>query len=789
MARLVGRNTYVSILFALIVYTLTASAGFAGNSYLLYASIAPGLVISLVSPGFLFIRMLGVTIRRAAETIIFSVGASIFLLMASGLAINTFLPLAGIDNPLDSRYAVSLVLALNVLLMLSCYLSEADLHIYLKPARVSVWVALLFILPPLFAIGDILGAVSLNNGGTNVLTMIVLAGIAALSLIILLLRKHVPAQIFPFSLYWICLALLLSMSLRGWLISGHDVLEEYSVFKLTHQHLQWNINYFRDAYNACLSITILPTIISGLMPKIPDQYIFRFVFQGVFALMPVGLYCFVRRYVKRTYAFITVLFFLSQAPLLRDFVFLTRQEMAIFFYMLMLLVMVKTSLSRTQRFALAFIFGLAMIWSHYSTTYIALGVFIIALILKSRRLRRIGAKFSRFRWPRGAVNLQHKVKLIEVPDEIEVSHLHIGRAANWLPGWRFVILLAILTLSWNTWITGTSDNLKTVTSSLWQTVSGLNGFWDFQAGAAKQFDIFSKPQDESQLITSYAATHVGGDNTVKGLPYLPDKYQSYDPQIDSPVMLSARIPSLLAQPLFYVGELAKKLVKVFIIIGAMWLISSKLSGAIADDDLKFLIEANIAFLILFIFMPLVSADYGLLRAYQQLLIGLALPAVAGSVILFKIIFQKKAYYACVVFFVVYFLFLGSFISQLIGMGYAQMQLNNYGIYYDIYYMHQAEDLSINWLGNHGDPEKPVFSDWFARKKIAAFEPRWIWAVDNVLPANITQDSYVFADETNKNKGAAYVFYQGHELNYSFPSQFLNQQKDTIYDNGKTKIMR
>ncbi len=786
-----GKATYIAILIAVFVYLSIMSAELRGDSNVLWAAVPPGLFISLLTPGFMLMRLLRFRARRDGEGIVFSAGLSIFLLMAAGLTLNTLLPLAGIGDPLAPKYVVGLVAGMNAALLLACYMRGVDLNVPVRLRQVNFMTATLYAAPVLFVAGGILGAISLNNGGSNVLTMFVLGGVAVFSLVVLFSGGNkVPASLLPFSIYLISLALLLSMSLRGWLISGHDILQEFSVFQLTHAHLHWSIGYFRDAYNACLSITILPTVISGLAPKIPDQYIFRFVFQAVFALMPVAMYGFIRRYVNRRYAFITVLFFISQVPLLRDSAFLTRQEMALFFFTLLLTAMINTAAPRGARFFMALVFGMSMIWSHYSTTYLGLGVFLTALLIKSRPVRSVRRRFTAINWPSAIWRMLRKSSIRKIPERVEASEAETPDKSGWLPGWLFTLLLICLTLAWNTLITNTSNNLSTVAGSLWKTVSSTNGFWDLQKGVGQQFSVLGKSQDQSQLITEYASSFAGGDNTDRdGLPYLPDKYQGYNPQFDTPVLLNAKVPAIVGQSVYYFGEVAKKLAKVFMVVGIIWLIATRLGWSLADDDLKVLIEANIGVLILFVVMPMVSGDYGLLRAYEQLLVVLALPTVIGGAILLKAIFKRYAYHATAVFFVIYFLYIGSFIPQLIGVGYAQMQLNNFGTYYDIYYTHQSEDYSIKWLGTHANSQLPVYADWFAKKKIAAFGPRPIWVIANVLPANITQDSYVFADETNVNKGAAFVFYQQHELNYQFPTAFLNQQKDLIYDNGKSEIFR
>ena len=65
-------------------------------------------------------------------------------------------------------------------------------------------------------------------------------------------------------------------------------------------------------------------------------------------------------------------------------------------------------------------------------------------------------------------------------------------------------------------------------------------------------------------------------------------------------------------------------------------------------------SANIFVLMLAMIVPLFSADYSLMRAYQQLLIVLCLPAVIGSYISFSVFIKKYAFHFTTLFFVLYF---------------------------------------------------------------------------------------------------------------------------------------
>lgn len=781
----------VVVAVALFAATMYAGLNFAGA--FLFPSLILGLVMSLAVPGFMLIRLFHIRCRAISEAVVYSIGASIFALLTVGLLINTLLPLAEVTRPLSSLPLTIMLVGLNLVLVALSRRLPADLSFQVRIPKMSSWVALMYVIPPLFAVLGIMGAVGLNNGASNLPVMIVLGGMGIFSLLLLFFKERMPRSLYPYSLYFMTLALLLGISLRGWVISGHDILYEFAVFQMTKSFAHWSIDYYRDAYNACLSITLLPAMLSGLLPKIPDQLIFRVIFQAIFALAPVALFRFLRNYLSRATAFMACLFFISQPALLQDFAFLTRQELALFFDVLVLLSFSSKALSRFQQYVLAGFFGVSMIWSHYSTTYIAIAILLFVLLVRNRVMdkvlglaQRVMSAFSARIISRTLLSSVNVVTSRPFRD-LTGDEAIVESRRRWLPGWRYVILLLALTMAWNIGLIGTQNNLTNFISSVYQNVAGGKGIGEYKAGLTDQIKIYNNSATQADVMDAFINTRTGGPNTTELPRFTPDTYRSYNPKVAADIMFNPGGEA--ADSLYSYGEIFKKFAKVFIIVGALWIIFSGMASFIVDYDLKVLMSMNIFVLGLALVMPLFSEDYSLMRAFQQLLIVLSLPAVIGAYVSLKLIFRKFAFQFATVFFVAYFLLLASFLPQLLCFGYAQMHLNNWGLYYDIHFSHQSEFDAINWLANHVNADLPVFTDFYARKKIEVFSPRSVWVVDNVLPQNINRDAYVFVDFTNKNKGLAYSPFRGNELSYRFPSEFLAQQKDVIYSNGETEIMK
>jgi len=689
-----NRITVIGILLLSVFYGLSMLAWTVDIPGSSSVALIPGLILTMVIPGYLLVRLTGMRFSRLSESIVFVIGAAIFFLFTAGLTVNTLLPLIGIEEPLAPLPLVLSVLALNCFLLYLAKRRKVDLAFDIEVPSVSPLATVLFTIPLLLVAGSVMGATNLNNGGSNTLAMVVLACIGLLSLAVLFLSNRLPASLFPYTLYFITLAILLGISLRGWLISGHDILYEYSVFQLTKDHAHWSIDYYRDAYNSCLSITILPTMLSALLPKIPDQLIFRVLFQILFALVPVALFLFLRKYLSKGYAFLAVLFFISQPPLLQDFAFMTRQELALFFNILILLVFATGSFSRRQRYMAATAFGISMIWSHYSTTYIAIMTFLLILIARNGRFKSLFGSLNRILvlpvkhiLSRISFGRLKTLDLTAVGDKKAESETKEG-GSSWLPGWRYVLALLFLTLFWNVVVTGTQNNFTTFVSSMYQNMSGQKGFDEYRAGLTDQFKIFSRVDKKSELVESYVSSHTGGDNTTLSARYAPDTWQSYDPHIDTKVSLDEDSGDPV-RVFYFSGEMYKKVAKAFIIVGLIWLLFSRMVPLIIDGDFKSLMTANIFILMLALVLPLFSADYSLMRAYQQLLLVLCLPAVVGSYITLRIFIKRYTFYLSAIFFVLYFLLLSSFLPQKFGSGYPQTHLKNPRLNYDINNSHQS----------------------------------------------------------------------------------------------------
>jgi uncharacterized membrane protein len=181
----------------------------------------------------------------------------------------------------------------------------------------------------------------------------------------------------------------------------------------------------------------------------------------------------------------------------------------------------------------------------------------------------------------------------------------------------------------------------------------------------------------------------------------------------------------------------------------------------------------------------------LTRAYQQILVILSLPAVIGSLLIFKF-FKKKhlRIFSVLIIFIFYFLFLSDFIPQVVGGTYSPMQLNNYGNGYDEWYVHKTEVNSAGWLLKESDDKDLIYVDVRAVSRTLLLTGKSNNEIINIiLPQTIDKKAYVYSGYINTVKKRGFVSVQGDIISYNFPTEFLNQNKNKIYNNGDSEVYK
>ncbi|MGN6132581.1 MAG: hypothetical protein ACTHOK_19800, partial [Nocardioidaceae bacterium] len=250
-------------LLAAILLLLLAQVVVAAGSPVPLLRPVLALTTLLAVPTLVLYRRAGLPGDNRAVRVLYAFGLSLLGVILIGLLLNTALPYVGIDRPLQPAVLAAAWLVIDVALLawrrdepLLPFGAGASVVRRTLRARWEPAVAL--------ATGALVlsaaGAVRLNNGaGGGVAYTAVVLGAASL---LLLLRRPGGLARDCWSVGLVGAGLLLATSLRGWHITGHDIQAEYLVFRLTNDAQHWQMGALKNAYNACLSVNILPTVLA-----------------------------------------------------------------------------------------------------------------------------------------------------------------------------------------------------------------------------------------------------------------------------------------------------------------------------------------------------------------------------------------------------------------------------------------------------------------------------------------------------------------------------------------------
>jgi uncharacterized membrane protein len=766
------------IFFGILIFGLIVNLLVIFDIQYLYLRAIFSFIFLTTVPGLLIKLMLKVRKIGFWEYFVYSIGLSITFLIFGGLFINSTLPLVGIDKPLS---LVSLLVSFDIFLLIFTFIAykrNSDLNYKPKLPKLDTLNRIFFITPLIFLVLSISGAIILNNNGPNILTMIMLGGIAIYVFLIAFLRNKLNEHVFPWTILMMSISLLLMCSLRSWHISGFDIHQEYQMFQLTKENFHWSmLNSPGNAYNACLSITILPTIFYSFL-NINSEYIFKLVFQIVFSFVPVTVFLFLRRYTKGIIAFLASFFFISQWEFIQGMPALARQEIVFLFFTSSLLILFNKNINLIFRKTLFLIFGFSMIVSHYSTTYVALALFVSTYF--------IGLIFRKTENKKPFLKIYEKLNLKEKGKKLDERKYYLNGNGNGI----MVFFLIVFAFLWYAQLTKISDGLVAVT---YNTIKNMGKIFTQEM---KSEEVRSALFGGAGIYTikdvqDYAYNTLLDYHTNK--PYInyysSEKYKDYKPEPIYPKYLP--ITNQIAQKtIYYSHEIAKKSIKVFIIVGVFYLLFTQFKKRKMDIEYILMILDCVFLVGVILFVPYISIAYNFERLYQQALVILSLPAVLGGLVLFR--FFKKENIKIIlmtIIFIWYFLPYSGFTSQLFG-GEPQMNLNNFGEAHDRFYTHESEVKSLEWLSKYYNQKNEIYLDRYATlKAYYFFKINEKNILEDILPSTIDKNAYVYSSYVNTIYKRTFIYYGSKEMSYNFPTEFLNQNKNLIYNNGSSEVFK
>lgn len=730
--------------------------------------------------------------ENAASRLALSLGASVLLLLVGGLMVNTVVPAFGNDRPLSPA-----VLGVAWFFLDAALLSWRSSVPLVAPFDVGELVRRVWDtrVEPAQALGlaavalAVVGAVRLNNGaGGQVAVLAHLVALAAFAF--LLLRRGTLGRDVR-ALFLVSLALLLATSLRGWDVTGHDIQAEYAVYMLTQDAQHWSMSLAQNAYNACLSVTLLPTLLveaTGLSATVW----FKVGLQVLFAVVPAVLFLVFRRFVSTRLALVSVALVVAFPTFHSDMPYLVRQELAFLFVALLLLAATEPRIDPLLRRGLVVALGLGVVLSHYSTTYLLTLALVGGLALVGVALllaRRSG-------W---------------VPDQRPLVLLHPATVA----------LLAFTTLMWTGPVTQTGGHPIEVARD---AVVSLLGQGESQGSSDRKFFLLGG-EDVSQrerLDEFVDATLDAREGYPTALAVVKDPGPaSTRPEIvqpdEAPLTPVGTFVSDLGVDLGSLTTLARllaaALVQGLIFIGAWWMFRARLRGfrgrpqpRTGDDVEESRVSTEVLCAVggvlgalgLVVVIPSLSVEYGVLRAFLQSMLVLAPVAAVGLWVVLRRVpglaraGGRRTVGALAVVTLLLMGLLTSALPALLGGGPAKLALANAGSYYDRYIVADSDTVTAQRLAQAPrlNPDLPkVLAPRHQTLRLIRQGVGGDQVADRTYPTLLNVESYLFTDAAMTRRKVDTIFYEGDRISYRYPLEQLGEKLDLVYSAGDSRVYR
>lgn len=722
----------------------------------------------VIIPGSLLILCLRIKNLKFYEYFSYMVGLSLSLLIFLGLFINTFLPLLGVIKPLSE---VPVIAGYNLLLLvlgIIAFIRNKTLNLEITYPKFSKlnWTILLSSL--IFLPLSVFGAITLNNGGASRIALSMIFGIVIYMFAITLLRKRLTDDIFPPIIYFIGLSLLLSYSLRSWHILGWDINLEYQMFQLTKTKLLWTVSNSLDYFNSCLSITILPTLFDSVL-KINDEYIYKIVYQLLFALVPVNIYLIVKRYTSSLLAFFASFLVMSQQYFYMGLTSITRQEIAFIFFTSSILILFNNKVENKIRNAIFVLFGISLVVSHYSTNYVALFLFFaVYLLMLSLRLLKRGSHFL-------------NNSFIE---NLRLENVNLKLAP--------LIILVVLTIIWNVFITKSSNNLKYTIFAMYRTIGETfsnnnrsQTVYSFLFNKNYSYSNYQLDKSISKFTQDYFRLN-NIDPVLKGT-----NTNNYKPRLVFDSNSSSEKTALNRLSL-YPYTIAKYIIMLSLLIGMIYLLVRKSKdNKHINLEYAFFTLASLIFIVMVIVLPQISVSYDVERVFFQCLTFSSFCILIGMKIIFKHLRSLKyIFILCIL--VIYMLYQSGVTASLTG-NVLRVNTLNTGREYNAHYIHDEDTYAIKWISKRYENYMYIYMDFMAVAKFKSFSGRNINKIPYMIPNIIDKSNYVYASYSNTHENIAFlddiIYSSGNSLTINYPFNFLDSNKNLIYNNGGAKIYK
>jgi uncharacterized membrane protein len=549
-------------------------------------------------------------------------------------------------------------------------------------------------------------------------------------------------------LYAATLAVSWSYSLRGDSVYGFDISTEYQRLQETISTGIWHAAHPNDAYGAMLSVTVMPAELHALS-GVTGLLVLKVIYPMIFAFFPVAVFDLARKMLSAQWAFVAAAFIVGQYAF-TEIVSVARQEIALVIFVALVAAMLETTIPRSSQWALITLLGLAMSFSHYSTTYVAITITGLAIILQW--------VVSCFR---------------------DVPHITGAVAVAFTAALSGAVI-------WYVPVTHSDSHLLQVA----QTVQ------------AQGLDLLPNRPPGSSIVSAYLQGNT--DKTVSASQYAQQihrYYQFYRPQIiplndagsGQYVLRDSAVPEppvrwrpgddLLGLSLLLIEQLAN----VLAALGGLFMVLRKKAPPLARQ-IGILALVTTLLLTLIRFSGTLAGAYGQERAQLQ---GLTLLAIAVCWMIQAFAQRWKRWrvyiFAATSASLAVILFNTSYLAAVVLGGAVPTNLANSGPAFEYFDITAPEIASAQWLGNVVEPGQLVYADEYVQLPLAVATTIQEGLLNDVTPLTINQSAWVYASRTNVTNGRAFAIFNGMFASYAFPSVFLDANYNLVYTNGSSEV--
>jgi uncharacterized membrane protein len=708
---------------------------------------ALGFAFFTIIPGLLVLYILKLNRIGLTEKLILSVGLSISLLMFAGLFINTVFPFFGYDRPLSTDSLLISFSVIILILTIVAYLRNQDASfINLSDFKLNTTEKAFLLIPVLFSSLSILGMHIMNTTDNNTMLMILLFLIPAYVIFIAIKHKQVPDRVYPPIILLTSISLVLLAGLRSNYILGVglDIFLEYYLFRQTLYNGLWQILMY-NPLDACLSISILPTIYQSLL-NTNSQYLFKILYPILFSLSPLVVYIISRKYISNRYAFLASFFFMSQITFLWV-AFYPRTSLAILFFALAIMTLLSDRLSELNKRVLFIIFAFSCIVSHYSTTYIFffillftwLGMQIIPRIIFFQRRPAVSSNSDS---PSNSTS-QATATTLEKHQPLPKNSLTF----------EIVILFFVGIFFWYSQVTGVAFDVAV--RFIYMSLQSLHEFFNLEAreggGVYATFRIWHEGISWqihfvfSWLIIAFIAIEV--------LATLARYYRIFAFSGENRRSISEFLLQKI-DPLFFT---------IAFVCSAIFVVA--------------------------VALPFVFIGYGIERAFAQMMIVLSPFFVIGGMEVARFLRVKRVYFVILIVLIPFFMCQTGTMHQIFGVPHS-IVLNSEGGPFDKWYVHEEEVYAARWLETRANEEERIYADFFVSVWLVSQGIRWQSAIYDpsfIEYKKVIGDGYIFLRGVNVIGGK--LLCRNLEWHNLTEYEHLFAMRNKIYDNGGSEMWR